>query len=162
MIHSKRDLFFSVAFFAKKGLNKGFMWGDSFFSSAREPDLMLFCGRHWRDHSSIQWLHWAAVRTNYHRNPESQVVLFGLSVPFSYISCSPLHCKPEQIITNDGDLHTGLLYSCVHCCSPSAVREQSWERSVGRPSSGPKSLLWAHRDHEQDILGQTLRDELRK
>lgn len=33
-----------------KGLNKGFMWGDFFFFSPWESDLVLFCGCHWRQH----------------------------------------------------------------------------------------------------------------
>lgn len=61
---------------------------------------------------------------------------------FPYISCSPLYCKPEKIITNDGGLkkktpHT-LDYCtvCVSCSSPPAVRDKSWERTGGRPGRG--------------------------
>lgn len=60
MIHSERDLFSSVAFFAKKkrAEQKDLCEVTSFFfffySPPGEPDLVLFCG--WRDRSGTQCL----------------------------------------------------------------------------------------------------------
>ena len=111
MIHSERDLFSSVAFFAKKkkkkGWTKGFMWGDFlfffFFSPPPgEPDLVLFCG--WRDRSGTQCLQRAGQAVCTKLPPKKK------SAPTSgttfYISCFPLHCQAEKIITNDGGLET--------------------------------------------------------
>ena len=101
MIHSEWDVFFSVGFFVKKrDLCEVTSFFFFFFPPPGEPDLVLFCG--WRDRSGTQCLQRAGQAVCTKLPPKKK------SAPMSgttfYISCFPLHCQAEKIITNEGGL----------------------------------------------------------
>lgn len=108
MIHSERDLFSSVAFFAKKkkGWTKGFMWGDFLF--------FFFLLSPWRTWSGvILWLEGPqryTVSTARWAGGLHQITTQKKSAPMSVSTFTfpvfPLHCQAEKIITNDGGLET--------------------------------------------------------
>lgn len=150
MIHSERDLFSSVAFFAKKkkrAEQKDLCEVTSFF-------FFFFYSPPWRTWSGvILWLEgpqrytvstarWAGGL----HQITTQKKLAPMSVSTFTFPVFPLHCQAEKIITNDGGLETKQQKkkTADYCKVAWAARLPAGggrRRTGGRPGSGRSSAV---------------------
>lgn len=161
MIHSERDLFSSVAFFAKKGWTKDLCEVTSFFFfSPWEPDPVLF----WRDHSSIQCLQHALSSGLHQLPPKNSGCLARWALVFVLIQSHSAFSPTFPVLLSTVSLkksllmmvawkknptHTRLLYGLRELFfSPGGERQvlgEDWREA--RPWSKP--LPWPHRDPQK-------------